>query len=148
MGSTSGLNPALTAPLTRRQALKLGAAVTLGGAALGLGACGAAPDSINTQLVHGATGGGLKDTLDPHFPVTMPDIARVRSLYEPLLRFTPDYRVEPCLAEETSHNADATEWTFRLRRGVTFHDGRDFTAEHVELIGYDPHPGIKAPVAV
>ncbi len=132
MGSTSGLNPALTAPLTRRQALKLGAAVTLGGAALGLGACGAAPDSINTQLVHGATGGGLKDTLDPHFPVTMPDIARVRSLYEPLLRFTPDYRVEPCLAEETSHNADATEWTFRLRRGVTFHDGRDFTAEHVK----------------
>jgi thymidylate synthase len=24
----------------------------------------------------------------------------------------------------------------------------DYTYEHVELVGYDPHPAIKAPVAV
>ena len=36
--------------------------------------------------------------------------------------------------------------TLRLDPSVTRLE--DFTAEHVELIGYDPHPGIKAPVAV
>ncbi len=36
--------------------------------------------------------------------------------------------------------------TLRLDPSVTRLE--DFTAEHVQLIGYDPHPGIKAPVAV
>ncbi|KAB1654096.1 ABC transporter substrate-binding protein [Pseudoclavibacter chungangensis] len=81
--------------------------------------------------MHGATGGGLKDTLDAHFPVTVPDIARVRNLYETLLRYSPEYEIEPCLAESWERNADATVWTFSLRRGVTFHDGRPFTADDV-----------------
>ncbi|MDO5699056.1 MAG: ABC transporter substrate-binding protein [Dermatophilus congolensis] len=112
--------------------LKLGALATIGAATASLTACGGAASSSTNQLVHGATGGGLKDTLDPHFPVTMPDIARVRNLYEPLFRFTPDYRVEPCLALSAEHNADATEWTFKLREGVTFHDGRPLTANDVK----------------
>ena len=119
-------------PLTRRQALQLGAAVALGGATASLAGCSASSDAITSQLIHGATGGGLKDTLDPHFPVTMPDIARVRSLYEPLLRFTPDYTIEPSLATAVEHNADATEWTFHLREGGTFHDGRPLTADDVK----------------
>src|SRR5205085_11085575 len=36
-------------------------------------------------LIHGATGGGSKDTIDPHQPVQAADIARVCNLYEPLL---------------------------------------------------------------
>src|SRR5690606_31042414 len=35
------------------------------------------------------------------------------------------------LAEEFSSNADATEWTFKLRRGVEFHDGSKLTADDV-----------------
>ena len=119
--------------VSRRDILKLGAIATIGAASTTLAGCGGAASSVGSQLVHGATGGGLKDTLDPHFPVTMPDIARVRSLYEPLLRFTPDYQVEPCLAVETEHNANATEWTFKLRDGVTFHDGRPLTADDVKF---------------
>lgn len=91
--------------ISRREVLRLGAGLSAGAA---LAACSPAPDSVTSELIHGATGGGLKDTVDPHFPVTMPDIARVRSLFEPLLRFTPDYRIEPCLAESVEHNADAT----------------------------------------
>ena len=34
----------------------------------------------------------------------------------------------PDLAEEWSATPDGVTWTFRLRQGVTFHDGRRFTA--------------------
>ncbi len=116
--------------LTRRNALRLGG-LTIG--SLGLGACTApASDAVTSQLVHGATGGGLKDTLDPHFPVTWPDIARVKQLYDPLLRYSPDFEIEPSLAQEVEPNADATEWTIRLREGVTFHDGRPVRAADVK----------------
>ena len=36
------------------------------------------------------------------------------------------------LATKWSANADATEWTFNLRKGVKFHDGSDFDAEDVK----------------
>ena len=65
----------------------------------------AAPDAPQVRggvYSHGATGGGLKDTLDPHFPVTNPDIARCFQLYEPLLRWNADYQIEPSVAESVS----------------------------------------------
>ncbi len=38
----------------------------------------------------------------------------------------------PELATDWSANADATEWTFNLRKGVKFHDGSEFDAEDVK----------------
>ena len=38
---------------------------------------------------------------------------------------------EPNLATEWSANDEATEWTFKLREGVKFHDGSDFDAADV-----------------
>jgi peptide/nickel transport system substrate-binding protein len=42
-----------------------------------------------------------------------------------------DFVVHPQLAESWESNDDATQWTFHLREGVTFHDGRPFTADDV-----------------
>jgi ABC-type transport system substrate-binding protein len=39
--------------------------------------------------------------------------------------------VVPSLAESYEANADLTEWTFKLRSGVTFHDGSAFDAQDV-----------------
>lgn len=115
--------------LSRRDAMRLGSVALAGVAASGLTGC--APAATHSQLIHGATGGGLKDTLDPHFPVTYPDIARCRQLYEPLLRYNRDFQVEPSLAELVEPNADATAWTFRLRSGLRFHDGQPVRATDV-----------------
>ena len=41
-------------------------------------------------------------------------------------------KVSEELATKWSANADATEWTFNLRKGVKFHDGSDFDAEDVK----------------
>jgi peptide/nickel transport system substrate-binding protein len=40
-------------------------------------------------------------------------------------------RVKPWLASSWKPNADATVWTFQLRRGVKFHNGRTMTADDV-----------------
>ena len=37
----------------------------------------------------------------------------------------------PMLAESWTPNADGSEWTFKLRQGVKWHDGTDFTAKDV-----------------
>ncbi len=92
------------------------------------GNTGGGPQGSGGQLIHGATGGGSKDTLDPHQPVTAADIARVCNLYEPLLFWNNNYELEPALAESVEPSADALTWTVTMRAGATFHNGAPVTA--------------------
>ncbi|MCX8995908.1 ABC transporter substrate-binding protein [Rhizobiaceae bacterium BDR2-2] len=50
---------------------------------------------------------------------------------EGLVAFGDDLSVKPMLAESWTVNDDSTVYEFRLRSGVTFHDGRPLTAEDV-----------------
>jgi peptide/nickel transport system substrate-binding protein len=43
----------------------------------------------------------------------------------------PDLTLKPVLAESWSHNSDGSVWTFKLRRGVKFHNGVEMRAEDV-----------------
>ncbi|NNE22587.1 MAG: ABC transporter substrate-binding protein [Rhizobiales bacterium] len=74
---------------------------------------------------------GPSDTLDPIAFTSGIDYQRGRIIYNGLLRLTPELEPVPELAEEFSSNADATEWTFKLRKGVKWHDGSPFTADDV-----------------
>src|SRR5262249_52520155 len=50
--------------------------------------------------------------------------------YEPLVAWDRDWTgiVVPNLAEEAKGNADATEFTFKLRKGLKWSDGEPFTS--------------------
>ncbi|WP_445337614.1 ABC transporter substrate-binding protein [Clavibacter sp. CFBP 8614] len=50
------------------------------------------------------------------------------ALYNRLVRLDEKGQTIPDLAEEWAASADGATWTFRLRRGVRFHDGSTFTA--------------------
>src|SRR5271168_1492963 len=66
------------------------------------------------------------DGSDPHQSYT-PNRNVQLHVYEPLVRQDAQLRPQPALAESW-RALDATTWEFRLRSGVTFHDGSPFTA--------------------
>ena len=53
------------------------------------------------------------------------------SIYEPLIMFDPQGEIHPWLAESWTPNANSNEWTFKIRRGVKFHNGKELTASDV-----------------
>ncbi len=55
------------------------------------------------------------------------------NIFEGLTRFAPDGSVLPALAESWEISADGLTYTFKLRQGVTFHDGTAFDAEDVKF---------------
>lgn len=74
---------------------------------------------------------GPNDTLDPILGTAAVDYFRGRMYYGSLTRLTDSLDYEPELAEEILSNDDATVWTFKLRKGVEFHDGKEMTADDV-----------------
>ena len=90
-------------------------------------------------------GGGLLKTLwwqaptllNPHFATGTKDQDASRIFYEPLASFDPDGNVIPILATEVPSvsagtlSRDLTWVTWRLKHGVTWHDGKPFTADDV-----------------
>ena len=55
------------------------------------------------------------------------------NVFEGLTRFMSDGSVVPGLAESWEISGDGTVYTFKLRAGVKFHDGTDFTADDVKF---------------
>ncbi|WFS04036.1 ABC transporter substrate-binding protein [Rhizobium tumorigenes] len=83
-------------------------------------------------------GGTLKVSVDQAVSVLHPLLTRVipeylvsELLYSNLTRLKVDMSLEPDLAESWSANPDLTEWTFKLRSGIKFHDGSPFTSADV-----------------
>ncbi len=71
-------------------------------------------------------------TLDPHAQNEGPTHTIRHQMYEPLIIRDTTGAFEAALATEWAPSADDPNvWIFKLREGVKFHDGADFTAEDV-----------------
>ncbi len=69
-------------------------------------------------------------SLDPHFLNVAPNNNAAWHVFDALVHVDANVRIVPGLA--VSWRAiDPTTWEFKLRKGVKFHDGSDFTAEDV-----------------
>jgi len=67
-------------------------------------------------------------TMDPHLSGSKVDRQVYHNIYEPLVTLDTRLGIKPGLAESWSQ-PDPKTLVFKLRRGVTFHDGTDFNAE-------------------
>jgi peptide/nickel transport system substrate-binding protein len=121
-------------PLSRRAILGAGV-----GAALMLpSAIGAATrEPLNEATVAAARRGGTikiarqftnpAESLDPATPLVAYEY--LGALYNRLVKRGPGGRPVPDLAVAWGVSKDAKTWTFNLRRGVTFHNGKPFTSK-------------------
>lgn len=73
------------------------------------------------------------DLLDPDQARTFVGRIVFTSLCDKLVDITPDLQFTPQLATEWAWGEDTRSITFKLRQGVTFHDGTPFNAEAVRF---------------
>ncbi len=118
-------------PQSRRQFLQAGAA---------LGAVLATPGAAFAQADTPKAGGTLTFVAagEPTTLVPLLDSStRTRNIstkiLEGLVRFDDKFNPQPVLATSWSLSEDGLRHTFVLRRGVKWHDGRDFTAADVRF---------------
>lgn len=89
-------------------------------------------------LAHAAEGGKTfriamasdPESLDPHMQLSGPILAYSHWVFDPLVRWTPDMKFEPRLAEKWEQ-VNPTTVRFHLRKGVKFHSGNPMTAKDV-----------------
>ena len=74
---------------------------------------------------------GPDDQLDPRLFTSTIDYTRGRATYNSLIRHSNELVPQAELAETFEPNSDASEWTFKIRKGVHFHDGSPMTADDV-----------------
>ena len=69
-------------------------------------------------------------SLDPHFHNLTPNNSLGRHVFETLITQSETQQLRPGLAESWKSLNDL-EWEVRLRKGVKFHNGQEFTADDV-----------------
>ena len=126
---------ALQRGITRRQMIQMliagGMQATLAGSIASLAG--------NAHAQTGRRGGRIRvasataavsDTLDPSKQSNQTDYSRGTMFYNGLTWLDGSLTPQPALAEEFA-TKDAITWVFKLRRGVTFHDGKPLTPADV-----------------
>ncbi|MBX7452388.1 ABC transporter substrate-binding protein [Mycolicibacterium sp. 3033] len=89
------------------------------------------------DLGDGAEGGviaaiaGEPDQLDPHKTSAYFSFEVLENVFDTLVEPDENLQMRPALAESWEVSDDELTWTFRLRPGVTFHDGSPLTSEDV-----------------
>jgi len=127
--------------LTRREAMIHGAALGLSlPAMMALGAVGpvriaAAQEASPEPKTGGTLRVGLQADpaeLDPHKTSLTAAWHVIEHVYDTLVDANENLEPIPGLAEEWEISGDGLTYTFKLRQGVKFHNGRDFVADDVK----------------
>jgi peptide/nickel transport system substrate-binding protein len=141
--NTVSLSQADSYSMSRRNLLRsLGVGAALGvGATVGLTGCGGGtltPTATERgtpkrggTLRAGLSGGGSDDSCNPFTVATPVDNALCFQLYDQLVELDANARPVLQLADEIAPNANADEWTIRVKQGVTFHNGKTMTADDI-----------------
>jgi peptide/nickel transport system substrate-binding protein len=87
--------------------------------------------AANCVKVAGVESSGQKNSLDPAIQPSSQNSLNANLVYNRLTDRDNNFIVKPELATSWKSNANATVWTFNLRRGVKFADGRPFTSADV-----------------
>ncbi|MFI5632473.1 ABC transporter substrate-binding protein [Streptomyces sp. NPDC051664] len=113
-----------------RRATALAAAALTGALALGSVALapGAAADTKGTTLRAAMTGNGI-DSLNPFLAYFAGSLDVFSAVYPSLNSLNTDGTPAPYLATEWTPSADKLTWTFTLRKGLKWSDGKPITAE-------------------
>lgn len=119
--------PSLAKPLAHGRRLALAAALLAGTVAAPLP--GATVSALAATL--NVLQSEAPRSMDPGDQTATFTAAVLDPMYEGLLRRNPELKLEPALATEWSADASGLVWTFKLRPGVSFHDGAPFNAEAV-----------------
>lgn len=84
--------------------------------------------------------------INPVIAISQADQDLTTLVYSGLMRGLPDGTFIPDLAESYEVSEDGTVYTFTIRRGATFHDGKPVTADDVAFtIAQTQDPAIKSP---
>ncbi|MET7547932.1 ABC transporter substrate-binding protein [Streptomyces sp. NBC_01724] len=113
-----------------RRATALAAAALTGALALGSVALapGAAADTKGTTLRAAMTGNGI-DSLNPFLAYFAGSLDVFSAVYPSLNSLNTDGTPAPYLATKWTPSADKLTWTFTLRKGLKWSDGKPITAE-------------------
>jgi len=102
-------------------------------------ACSAGSDNTSAAGTGGGPGGKVvvrlysgMATTDPFKDTSAPGWQLLRNVYEGLVALDDKLQPHPLIAESWKANAAATEYTFVLRQGVTFHNGKPVTPDDVK----------------
>ena len=68
-------------------------------------------------------------TLDPAVAADIYSVAIIQQIFDGLVQFDKDLNIIPCLAKSWKISPDGLTYTFYLREGVKFHNGREVTAD-------------------
>ena len=93
--------------------------------------------SAKFGLAHGAT----TDSLDPAgYPDTATQFPFSGAMSNMLTVVDVDGNIQPDVAESFEFGDDAASWIFKIRKGITFHDGKSVTGEDV-IASFQHHMG-------
>ncbi len=118
-------------------------AVLVGALALSPAAWAAMQPQSGGTLIYAA--GADPDSLDPANTDSNTGEAFGHMMYNYLVAFDAKVKIHPDLATEWTQSKDGLTWTFKLRKGVKFHDGTPFNAEAVKY-NFDRFLGPEKPL--